>query len=326
MPPEVAVDRPQAQTVVTGENLQAFQLERMGLKADTAEVVIEKPAVAAEKQAESDEKSTFTDENEQKLPESDDIPDEGTTKGKQVVYRGKWVDKTDFGYRMHLKTQAANDARAEAAREKARADAAEERLKAKEAPPQTDGKPDPAKYQDAFKYAEDLAEWKVNQELNARDKKAAEEKQREAAEKRIETWNTRLKEAKAVLTDYDEVVGDANMTVSNECRDEILSSPQGPYIVHYLAENPDFVAKLNEMNERDMIRTIGRLEARFDKDQTKEYKGAKAEVKEAEISAALPPIKPIKAAKAPQELIDSDGEFRGTIAEWKAARKAGKIK
>jgi len=66
------------------------------------------------------------------------------------------------------------------------------------------------------------------------------------------------------------------------------------------------------------LKEIGKLEARFE---------AKAEEKPVVRSKAPAPVTPIKAASGVADTkLSSDGNWYGSYAEWKAARKAGKVR
>ena len=77
-----------------------------------------------------------------------------------------------------------------------------------------------------------------------------------------------------------------------------------------------------------MLRELGRLEAKLMGSAVSPP--AKSQEKAstvAEISRAPSPISPLRGANAPiATKIDAKGEFYGTYEEYKAARKAGKIK
>jgi len=72
------------------------------------------------------------------------------------------------------------------------------------------------------------------------------------------------------------------------------------------------------------LREIGKLEARFEKAETK---SDKTETKPVVRSKAPAPINPLRATGGSMDTtIGSDGEFHGTYSQWREARKAGKIR
>jgi hypothetical protein len=55
-----------------------------------------------------------------------------------------------------------------------------------------------------------------------------------AEQKLIDAWGQRVKAAKAEMPDFDDMVGSADVVVSNEVRDAIFESDVGPRILYHL--------------------------------------------------------------------------------------------
>jgi len=195
---------------------------------------------------------------------------------------------------------------------------------------QVNAKPSPSQFNDAFEYAEALAEWSAEQAILNREKAETERKVQEERSKVIKSWNDRLANVKADLPDYDEMIASASdITVSDEIRDAMLESEQGPRILYHLAENPELAEKLNSMSKVSALREIGKLEARFEAKETpKETPKTEAETKPSVAKSKAPaPISPIKTSSAVADVgVGSDGEFHGTYQQWRESRKAGKIR
>jgi len=134
------------------------------------------------------------------------------------------------------------------------------------------------------------------------------------------------------VPDYIEKINAATVLVSEQVRDAIIESDVGPRILYHLAENPQDAERIGKLNVRGAIKEIGKLEAKYTKVEVKAEPKAepKTEAKPAgtvEISKAPAPISPLKGASTSIEAaVDSNGVFHGTYAQWKAQRKAGKIK
>ena len=113
--------------------------------------------------------------------------------------------------------------------------------------------------------------------------------------------------------------------VNDAVRDAILESDVGPQILYELASNDELAEKITKLSPINALREIGKLEARFE-DASKN--AAPKTVKTAsEKSKAPAPINPLKATSgALNTKIGSDGQFHGTYAQWKEARRAGKIR
>ena len=186
-----------------------------------------------------------------------------------------------------------------------------------------DEEPKPDQFTDAFEYAKALAEWSAEQALLNRDKQEAERKANEERQKLIQSWQTKLEQAKATLPDYEEMIASSDVVVNDDIRDAILESDVGPQILYHLAENPEIAKKITGGSTRQALRELGKLEARLEAKQpeTKRIEPVVAR------SKAPEPISPIRAANSvPDVGMSTDGKFHGTYADWKAARKAGKIR
>ena len=298
-----------AVTVLTSENSEAFYANRLGL-ADEAPV----EAVVDENPTEPTEEA-----EEQSGQESDEI------KATEEKKSNPKLEK-----RFSELTKQREEARKEAQREREQRESLENRLKELEerATPrpveiQENVKPQPHQFNDAFEYAEALAEWSTEQALINRDKQEAERRAQEERNKVLDGWNKRLNDAKAELPDFDDMVASSDVVVNDHIRDAILESDVGPQILYHLAENPELADKLNSGSPISALRQIGRLEAQFER---KEAPVAESKPSVAR-SKAPAPINPIKTGSGVVDVgVDSNGEFHGTYQQWREARKNGKVR
>ena len=296
-------------TVLTSENSEAFYANRLGL-ADEAPV----EAVVDENPTEPTEEA-----EEQSGQESDEI------KATEEKKSNPKLEK-----RFSELTKQREEARKEAQREREQRESLENRLKELEerATPrpvevQENVKPQPHQFNDAFEYAEALAEWSTEQALINRDKQEAERRAQEERNKVLDSWNKRLNDAKADLPDFDDMVASSDVVVNDHIRDAILESDVGPQILYHLAENPELADKLNSGSPISALRQIGRLEAQFER---KEAPVAESKPSVAR-SKAPAPINPIKTGSGVVDVgVDSNGEFHGTYQQWREARKNGKVR
>lgn len=271
-------------------------------------------------------------------------PKEGDTEGPNVYFKGKWVKKHDFNYRLHVKTEEAKAelkadmektaAEAKAAKEEA-AKAAKERdeLKQKYEPPpslEVGPEPDASKYTDIAEYSKARDEWAVSKYRADEAKKQAEQSQRDAAEKQAKKWADSEAALRLEIPDYSERLANAagaSIGVSNELKDAIVDSDIGPKLRLHLAENPDVLKDLLKMPVGRMLKKVGQIE-----DALGKPKEAKTEEKtplvEVQISKAPEPISPVKGGSLPGtgNVVDSSGNVVGGYEAYKAARLAGKIK
>lgn len=300
--PETTLERI-ARNTVTSENLAEFHAKHLAAKNIPDEVA---------------EDAKPEDESEQS--ESIEQKDEAKAVEKPVNPK---LEK-----RFSEITRQREEAKAEAAKERDARVSLENRLRELEQkeqpkPAQTDdSKPMPSQFNDAFEYAEALADYASARALRQRDQQDAERKASEVRDKVLNTWSEKLDAAKADLPDFDEMVQSADVAVPDYIRDSIIESDVGPKILYHLAENPDFAKSLAAMPAIKALRELGKLEAKF------EGESPKTETKSTTSRSKAPdPISPIKGrSSATDTPVTSDGEFKGTYAQYVAARKAGKIR
>jgi len=298
----------EASSVVTSDNATTFYAERLGLADEQASTEAESVKEDSEPEGEVEQSEPEAKEEAKKQePE------------KQKDKLNKRFDKV---------TKRAQEA-------EAKARDLEERLKSYEAgniqklqqeTVKAEGKPQASQFNDAFEYAEALAEWSAENALKQRDAEEAGRRAKEAQEKVLQSWNEKIAKAKADLPDFDAMVQSSTIVVGDEIRDSILESDVGPQLLYFLASDEDFAKRLTEMPVVKALREIGKLEAKF---EAKEEKPRKAEkVRETVSSSKAPePIKPLSGGKVGNDvLLDTNGEFHGTYAQWKAARQSGKVR
>jgi len=304
----------EAGSVVTSANAEEFYANRLGLAEEAPVEAVE------EKTAEPTEEAN--DQSEQPIQETE-------TKATEEKKQNPKLEK-----RFSELTKQREEARKEAAKERDAREALEKRIselegRAEPKPVEENVKPSPSQFNDAFEYAEALAEWSAENALLNRDKAEAERKEQEQRQSVIKSWNERLETVKADLPDYDEMIASASdITVNDAIRDAMLESEQGPRILYHLAENPELAEKLNTLSTVSALREIGKLEAKFEASETPKDAKTEAETKPSIARSKAPaPISPIKTSSAVADVgVGSDGEFHGTYQQWRESRKAGKIR
>ena len=287
-----------AANVVTSENLAEFNAKRLGL-ADREAVVEATPTEPQEqsKPVEAKEEATATEDRKQ---------------------------NPKLEKRFSEITKQREAAREEARKEREAREALEVRLKEvesrsapQEAPKADNGEPQPNQFTDMYEYAKALTDYQVEKRMSEIETRKQAEQQQNEKKQVIDSFVKRVEAAKASLPDFDEMVGSADVTVSNEVRDAIWESDVGPQILYHLAENPDVAEKLKSMTVAAANRFIGKLEAQFEP-QTKPVVGK---------SKAPAPINPIRSAANGRDVsLITDNKFQGTYQQWKAARLAGRIR
>ena len=289
----------EASHVLTSDNSAEFYANRLGL-ADQPEV----EAVQAEPTEVVEERSEPEIEKEQ----------EEKPKANPKLER-----------RFSEITKQREEARKEAQTEREARQALEARLAALErqpAPqaPKVDEEPQPSQFNDAFEYAKALAVYSTEQALAERDRQEAQAKVTQERQKVIETWASKVQQAKAVLPDFDDIVASSDVVIQDDIRDAILESDVGPQILYHLAENEDVAKKIAGLSAKQALREIGKLEARF------EVKETAPEPKTIARSKAPAPIQPLRGSNPADVPLSTNGEWHGTFQAWKEARKAGKIR
>ena len=297
----------EASNVITSDTAHTFYAERLGLADEPIDVEFESVKKESDK----------TKGNKQSEPEAEAEANTEQTTEKRSEKLNKRFDKV---------TQRAKEA-------EARNVELENRLKeheAKATPQQEpvratiEGKPQASQFNDAFEYAEALAEWSAENALKQRDAEEVQRKARKAQDKVLNNWNEKITKAKTSMPDFDRMVQSSTTVVSDEIRDSILESDVGPQLLYFLASDENFAKKLTEMPLVKALREIGRLEARFEQEDKPKAKANKESVSR---STAPSPIRPLTGGKIGNDvLIDTNGEFQGSYAQWKAARQANKIR
>jgi hypothetical protein len=314
-----AVEQPrQAGNVVTSENLTEWTMDRLGLA--TEETPIEAEAV-------------------EETPESEPVAEEGQSE-HDLEAEGKATEERKQNPKLEKRFSELTKARKQAEENAAKAQAEKEQLEARlreyeerTAPqPKADEspigrEPSPDQFDDAFEYAKALAEWSAEKALYDRDQQEANRKIEEQRQKVLKTWSEKLEKAKPNLADFDEVIESTQVVVSNEVRDAIIESDVGPEILYHLASlDGEEAEKFQALPVSKALREIGKLEARFERQEAAEETAVRSKPV-VQKSKAPAPLSPLKATGSAMESpIGSDGEFHGSFQAWKAARKAGKIR
>jgi hypothetical protein len=312
------LEEKQASNVVTSENLTEWNMNRLGLATDEA------PTEA---------------EAVEETPESEPVAEEGESEQDSET-EGKATEERKQNPKLEKRfselTKARKLAEESAAKEREQREQLEAKLREyedRQAPqPKADESPigrEPRadQFDDAFEYAKALAEWSAEKALYDRDQQDLNRKAEEERQIVLKTWSEKLQKAKPNLADFDEIVNSTQVVVSNEVRDAIIESDVGPEILYHLASlDGEEAERFQALPMAKALREIGKLEARFEKQEIAEETAVRSKPV-VQKSKAPAPLSPIRATgSAMENPIGSDGEFHGSFQAWKAARKAGKIR
>jgi hypothetical protein len=296
------VDQPkQASSIVTSENLADFNADKLGLASESS-------PTAAEVDESPSEPAVDKGQSEPGLAEDEAT---GTEEKKQNP-------KLEKRFSELTKQRKEAEAKVKELEDKL---AARESFKDPQQAPESNRKPSPDDFKDAFEYAESLAQWSAEQALAKRDQ---EIKQKEVEAKRetvIQTWQQKLEATKAELPDYEVMVSSSSMSVNDTVRDAIIESEVGPRILYELASNDELAEKLSKLSTAGALKLLGKLEAQFEKTD----EPAKAEKKTVAAKSKAPePIRPLRSTGGVAD-VGTDGSDM-SYQQWKAARQAGKIR
>lgn len=203
----------------------------------------------------------------------------------------------------------------EAARAKAENDELKARLEAlqvKADPIKEGDKPQRATFKSDEEYIEALADWKATQAIAARERAQAEAQAKAEFAEVTKAWESRIKDARKEITDFDQVVEAAEVQVSDVLGQALMRHEDGAELVYFLALHPDEARKLNRMNPIDAIRKLDRLSRELSEDEPK------TEPKPTQRSKAPEPITPVRAASASDP---APTDFRTYRARREAERK-----
>jgi hypothetical protein len=294
----------EASNVVTSSNAADFYAERLGLAEVQEEPVAEE--ITSEPVAEEEQLSE---------PKAEEEADEAEKPKDKLEKRFSKV------------TKRAQDAEAKAEQLEARLRELEAR-----ANPQTiaqtanvDDKPQASQFDDAFEYAEALAEWSAEKALKDRDIAESQRKAEEERNKVLKSWNDKVDKAKKEMPDFNDIVSSSTVVVSDAIRDAIIESDVGPQILYQIASDDDYAESLTSMSAIRALKEIGRLEAKFEAELETKPKNVAKTVSQSKAPAPISPLKGGKSAGA-DVLVDTNGEFYGSYAQWKAARLANRIR
>ena len=161
-------------------------------------------------------------------------------------------------------------------------------------------------------YVKALTKWSATQavdEYRAQQKNESVKTQQQTVQ---QEFKGRQEAFRAATPDFDEVLADADIQVSNAVISEIVESDQGPALQYYLAKNPEEAKRLSALAPLALAREVGKISARFTISQEKTP---------AKTTGAPPPPTPTgkstaTSTKDPGEM--TPGEYR----VWRAKQNA----
>lgn len=244
--------------------------------------------------------------------------------GKELGEDGKPKPMGGFQKRIHKLTSRLAAQEAEIAALKAAQTPAADRTTEHSSSPGKPEPPDESKFTDYSefkkaeqKYFEDLADWKAEEKLNAREKAKAEadgKAKEQAKQEELKTgWNERLATAHEAHPDLEDLLETEDLPVSPAMGQLLMESEHGGELLYLLATNPEECRRLALLPPLAVAREFGRMEVSI----VAATKAAAVEPKKT--TSAPAPLQPVKGsgtvATDPSKLSD---------AEWLRAERRAK--
>ena len=130
-------------------------------------------------------------------------------------------------------------------------------------PEKVEGKPkldDFSSYED---YTEALTDWKVTEALKGQSE--AQKRAQAEAEKQsvVQSYRTRADSFSESHPDFDAVVTNPRLPVSEAMAEAAFTSEKGPELLYYLGTNPEEAHRISQLPPYQAAMEMGRLEAKF---------------------------------------------------------------
>lgn len=170
--------------------------------------------------------------------------------------------------------------------------------------------PRPDQFTTAEEYVEALADYKAEQ-------KVAERETQQQRKQLDSTYADREEDARTKYADFQEVVYDPTLRITNEMAEVVKESDIGPEIFYHLGKNPDEAARIARLSPLAQAREIGKIEAAL---------AANPSVKKT--SSAPEPIKPVGSRAATPKYDTTDPRSVSTMStsEWIKAENERRAK
>jgi len=144
--------------------------------------------------------------------------------------------------------------------------------------PQEQPKPKYEDFNSDDEYFEALADWKADQKLNQyrqeTERQRREREQREAQQTRQQKLTERLEQGRDKYDDFDEVVYDESVPITDTMAEAIAESDVGDEVAYYLGSHPKEAARIAKLSPVAAGREMGRLESKLS--QPKQQQQSKA--------------------------------------------------
>ena len=156
---------------------------------------------------------------------------------------------------------------------------------------QTSQAPKLEQYNSIEEYLDALADHKASQKFDhlakEREAKESQTRQQQEVAKLHESYTKQTEQARQAYGDFDDVVQDPDLPISQAMAEAIMRSTNGADVAYYLGKNPDQAARIASLDPFSAAVEIGRIAATVVRPQPRKT------------SNAPPPIQPVGARATP---------------------------
>ena len=172
---------------------------------------------------------------------------------------------------------------------------------------QTSQAPKLEQYNSIEEYLDALADHKASQKFDhlakEREAKESQTRQQQEVAKLHESYTKQTEQARQAYGDFDDVVQDPDLPISQAMAEAIMRSTNGADVAYYLGKNPDQAARIASLDPFSAAVEIGRIAATVVRPQPRKT------------SNAPPPIQPVGARATP--VTDPDKMSADEWIKWR---------
>ncbi len=150
--------------------------------------------------------------------------------------------------------------------------------------PDTEAKPKQEAYDSYESYIEAVTDWKLSERLNIERARMQQESQAQTV---AQGFDAQVQTARAKHADFDTVVYNEDLRISETMRDAMLHSENGASLAYHLGTHPEEAARISGLPPMVQVMAMGRLQAKLE---------AKAAPAAPAPSNAPAPITPVRAS------------------------------
>ena len=162
-------------------------------------------------------------------------------------------------------------------------------------------------YNSIEEYLDALADHKASQKFDhlakEREAKESQTRQQQEVAKLHESYTKQTEQARQAYGDFDDVVQDPDLPISQAMAEAIMRSTNGADVAYYLGKNPDQAARIASLDPFSAAVEIGRIAATIVRPQPRKT------------SNAPPPIQPVGARATP--VTDPDKMSADEWIKWR---------